>query len=108
MALVGEGLASSPSVVLRLNTILVWFCPGVARATVVRKRRVYLLLATADSFASHLLQAGCDSQTMLELLVHSDVATTMICTRVLLPDGSAVRRRLVSLACAESHKSSTW
>lgn len=45
---------------------------------------MYLLLATAHSFATHLLQAGCDSRIVLELLAHSDVATTMICTRVLL------------------------
>lgn len=69
---------------------------------------MYLLLATAHSFVTHLLEACCGSRTVLELLGHADVATTMICTNVLLPDGSAVRSRLDSLASTKSPKSSPW
>ena len=46
------------------------------------------------SFATHLLEDGYDIRTILELLEHKDVATTMIYTDVLNRGSSAVRSPL--------------
>ena len=43
------------------------------------------------SYATHLLQAGCDIRTVQELLDHRDVKTTMIYTLVLDRGGLGVR-----------------
>lgn len=49
------------------------------------------------SFATHMLQAGCDIRTVQQLPGHADVRTTMIYPHVLNKGGRGVLRPLDAL-----------
>ncbi|MBK1649640.1 integron integrase [Rhabdochromatium marinum] len=64
------------------------------RAGIAKKVNCHCL---RHSFATHLLESGCDIHTLQVLLGHADVSTTMIYTHVLNQGGQGVRSPLDTL-----------
>jgi integron integrase len=72
---------------------------GIARAmkTAAKQAEIYKNISPhclRHSFATHMLEAGYDIQTVQELLGHADVSTTMIYTHVLNSNRFSVKSPL--------------
>ena len=67
---------------------------AVSRAGIAKRASCHTL---RHSFATHLLESGCDIRTVQELLGHRSVATTMIYTHVIGRGAGGVRSPLDSL-----------
>jgi len=72
---------------------------AAAAAGIVRPVSCHTL---RHSFATHLLERGCDIRTVQELLGHSDVSTTMVYTHVMNKGARAVRSPLDRLEQART------
>ena len=72
---------------------------AVLKAGIVRRVGCHTF---RPSFATHLLEDGCDIRTFPELLGHKDAGTTMICTHVLNKGGRGLRSPILT-GCEPSY-----
>jgi integrase len=63
------------------------FRQAVQRADIAKRATIHTL---RHSFATHLLEGGCDIRTVQELLGHSSVEPTMIYTHVAKKNGLGI------------------